>query len=246
MLTHSLRRGLAAGLVAGLLAGVFAFAFGEPALRDAIALEAAAVPADAPAEPPLVDRSTQEALLPIATGIVGTALGGLFGLAWAFARPRLSGRSDWRATRALALVAWTGVVLLPTVLVPANPPGVGDPGTVGARTAAYLVTVAGGLAVGGALVWLGQRLRGRGVPEARRAAALVATGAAGVGVVALAVPDLGVAADVPADLLWSFRLATFGTQTVLWLGLAVVFGLLVERGDRAGGPDRASGAEART
>lgn len=235
MLTDSLRRGLAAGLVAGLIAGAFAFLFGEPALRDAIELETmAAAPADASAaeEPPLVPRRTQEALLPVATGIVGAALGGLFGLAWVAARPRLREVSDWRATRAMAAAGWAALVLLPTVLVPANPPGVGDPTTVGARTTGYLLVIGGGLVLALTLAWTAHRLQDRGVPEAHRAAGLTVLAIAGAGLLALAIPHQAEAAEVPAGLLWSFRVATFGTQTLLWVGLAVIFGVLVERGAR--------------
>lgn len=249
MLTDSLRRGLAAGLVAGLIAGAFAFLFGEPALRDAIELETlAAAPADPSAaeEPPLVPRTTQEALLPVATGIVGAALGGLFGLAWAAARRRLREPSDWRAARAMAAAGWSAVVLVPAVLVPANPPGVGDPATVGARTGAFLLIIAGGLALAVGLWWLAHRLQDRGMPDARRAAAVIGLGVAGVALLAVAVPREPVIADVPADLLWSFRVATLGTQTVLWLALGVVFALLVERGERRAAHSGASPAGVRS
>jgi membrane protease YdiL (CAAX protease family) len=243
MLTDSIRRGLAAGLAAGLIAGVFAFLVGEPALRDAIELESqAAVPTETSSvdDEPLVPRRTQEALLPVATGIVGTAVGGLFGLAWMAARPRLRERSDWLATRTLAATGWAALVALPAVLVPANPPGVGDPGTVGGRTATYLLVLAVGLVLAVALGWLAHRLHDRGVPGARRTAGVTVAGAVGVLLLALVLPDHDVTAGVPADLLWSFRLATLGTQTVLWLGIGLVFGLLVERGtrrDEAGQPD---------
>lgn len=247
MLTDSLRRGLAAGLVAGLIAGAFAFMFGEPALRDAIELETvAAAPADTSAaeEPPLVPRRTQEAFLPVATGIVGAALGGLFGLAWAAARPRLREPSDWRAARAMAAAGWSAVVLLPAVLVPPTPPGVGDSATVGARTGAFLLLIAGGLALALGLWWVAHRLQDRGLSDASRAAAIIGLGLAGVALLAVAVPREPVIADIPADLLWSFRVATLGTQTVLWLALAVVFALLVERGERRTARRGARAAEA--
>lgn len=246
MLTDSLRRGLAAGAVAGLIAGAFAFLVGEPALREAIELETlAAAPADPSTaeEPPLVPRRIQEALLPVATGIVGAAIGGLFGLAWVVARPRLRERSDWRAARTIAAAGWAAVVLLPAVLLPANPPGVGDPATVGARTGAFLITVAGGLTLAVALGWVAHRLQDRGTPDARRSATVIGLGVAGAGLLAVVVPDHPVTADVPADLLWSFRLATLGTQTLLWLGLAVVFALLVERGARSAAEPAPPGAE---
>jgi hypothetical protein len=38
--------------------------------------------------------------------------------------------------------------------------------------------------------------------------------------------------DLPAGLLWSFRLTSLGTQLVLWTGLGVVFGALCELANR--------------
>lgn len=83
-------RGLVAGLIAGLAAGVFAFAFGEPLIDRAIAVEAASEPAGH-AEEALVSRDGQRIGLFLATGIYGLALGGLFGLVFAFARGRIRG-----------------------------------------------------------------------------------------------------------------------------------------------------------
>jgi len=40
------------------------------------------------------------------------------------------------------------------------------------------------------------------------------------------------ALDVPAGLLWQFRLLAFATSTLLWAGLAVIFGLLSESVER--------------
>jgi len=38
-----------------------------------------------------------------------------------------------------------------------------------------------------------------------------------------------VAAGFPASLLWRFRLATLGTQAMLWTTLGLLFGALTER-----------------
>jgi hypothetical protein len=49
----------------------------------------------------------------------------------------------------------------------------------------------------------------------------------------LAMPDFGVAAgQVPADLVWDFRLSSLGTQVILWAGIGCTFGLLGERASR--------------
>ena len=62
---------------------------------------------------------------------------------------------DWRAAIAVAVTGFAGVFLLPFLKYPANPPAVGDPDTIGRRTALYLVAVAWSLlaAWGGWRAW---------------------------------------------------------------------------------------------
>jgi Probable cobalt transporter subunit (CbtA) len=134
-------RGLVAGLIAGLAAGVFAFAFGEPLIDRAIAVETASEPAGH-AEEALVSRDGQRVELFFATGIYGLALGGLFGLVFAFGRGRVGARSDLWLSVGLAGALFAAVVLVPFVNYPAAPTGVGDPATITERTLLYLTVVA--------------------------------------------------------------------------------------------------------
>jgi lysylphosphatidylglycerol synthetase-like protein (DUF2156 family) len=107
-----LLRGLLAGLFAGLLAGAFAYLAGEPHVEAAIAIEEAATPAGETTEEPLVDRATQRAVgLPLATGLIGLALGGI--LATAVGDPGTINQrtAAWLAVVALGLVAvWAGTL----------------------------------------------------------------------------------------------------------------------------------------
>jgi Probable cobalt transporter subunit (CbtA) len=81
--------GLLAGLLGGILAFGFAYAFGEPPVEVAITLEGEGHDHGAEA-PPEVTRDVQSTLgLAIATCAFGTALGGLFALAFAFAYGRI-------------------------------------------------------------------------------------------------------------------------------------------------------------
>ena len=71
------------------------------------------------------------------TGVVvySAAFGGLFALVFAFAYGRI-GRPDPRVTAALLAVAGFVVVsLVPALKYPPNPPAVGNPETIGYRTA---------------------------------------------------------------------------------------------------------------
>lgn len=233
-LGDSLRRGLAAGLTAGLLAGLFALLVGEIPVREAIRLEeqaAAAASAGAPTadEGPLVDRTTQKALLPVATAIVGSAFGGLFGLAWTGVRRQLLEPSEWRASLKLGVVTWAAVALFPGIVYPANPPAVGDPSTIGARSSWYLVAVAVGLGVAVSAWALAIRLRQRGVEEVPRQLVVGTVLLLAAGLAFALLPPNTDAIDIPADLLWDFRLASMGTQLLLWLGITVAFGWLAHR-----------------
>jgi hypothetical protein len=229
MIASYLRRGLAAGLLAGLMAGLFAFFFGEPSLERAIQLEEAA---GGQGGEELFSRSTQEVGLFFATGLFGVTAGGIFGLIYAFFRGRLASKSEWNRSLSLAGAIFAGAFLIPYLKYPANPPTVGDPETIGARTAAYLAMVALSLLVVLAAWYVAKVLReqGTGAPARQLAVGLGVVVAVGALFLVLpAAPDPG---DFPSGLLWSFRLSSLGTQLVFWAGLAVVFGLLCERANR--------------
>ena len=234
MVSAYLRRGMAAGLLAGLLAGLFAFFVGEPLLDRAIAIEEASAHDGAHHhdDEEIFSRPTQKAGLFFATGLFGVTVGGVFGLAFAFFRGRLAADSDFKRSVYLTAAVFAGAFLIPFLKYPANPPAVGDPETIGARTAAYFTLVGLSLLVVLA-AWLAARaLRERGVDATRRRALVGAGMALAVGTLFLALPAAPSAGNFPAGLLWGFRLSSFGTQLVFWAGLGVVFGLLCERANR--------------
>jgi predicted cobalt transporter CbtA len=233
-----LRRGMAAGLLAGLLAGLFAFFVGEPLLDRAIAFEEASAGAHGDshhAEEEVFSRSTQKVGLFFATGLFGTTVGGVFGLVFALFRGRLAARGDLRRSLYLTAVLFAGAFAIPFLKYPANPPSVGDPSTIGARTAAYFTLVALSL-LAVLAAWLAARgLRARGV-EAPKRRAIVGAGLLGVvAILFLVLPPAASAGGFPSGLLWGFRLSSFGTQLVFWAGLGALFGLLCERANRKGG-----------
>jgi hypothetical protein len=225
-----LRWGMAAGLLAGLLAGLFAFVIGEPLLDQAIGLEHSA---HAEGEE-VFSRSTQKVGLFFATGFTGVFVGGLFGLAFAYFRGRLASESDWTRSISLAAAIFAGAALIPFLKYPANPPTVGDPATIGARTSAYFAMV--GLSLLAVLAaWYASRLlRRRGVSTPMRHVTVGLGLATVVTALFLILPATAGPGHFPAGLLWSFRLSSLGTQLVLWTGLGVLFGALCERAGRRG------------
>lgn len=226
-------------MVAGLLAGLFAFVFGEPSVDAAIQLEEAAAQehggeaAGGQEEEEIVSRSTQSGVgLFFATGLAGAFVGGLFGLAFAYFRGRLDSRSDWVRSVSLAAAIFAGAVLVPFLKYPANPPTVGDPETIGARTAAYLAMVALSLLVVLGAWYAARTLRARGVDAPVRQLAVGLGVVVVLGLLFLVLPAAPSPGEFPAGVLWEFRLSSLGTQFVLWTGLGVVFGLLCERANR--------------
>jgi predicted cobalt transporter CbtA len=234
-----LRRGMAAGLLAGILAGLFALVVAEPLLDQAIGLEESNhQEAQASAththedEGEVFSRSTQKVGLFFATGLSGVLVGGLFGLVFAYFRGRMDSESDWIRSLSLAAALFAGAVLVPFLKYPANPPTVGDPDTIGARTVAYFAIVGLSLLAILAAWYVSKFLRERGVSTPVRQMAVglgLVTVVIGLLVELPATTDPG---EFPAGLLWNFRLSSLGTQLVLWAGLAALFGLLCERANR--------------
>ncbi|WP_047865386.1 CbtA family protein [Rubrobacter aplysinae] len=232
MTTSYLRRGLAAGLLAGLLAGVFAFFVGESSLEGAIQLEEASS-GGAPEEE-VFSRSTQKVGLFFATGLTGLAVGGLFGLAYAYFRPRMASVSDWRSSLSLSAAVFAGAILLPFLKYPANPPTVGGPETIGARTAAYFTMVILSLLAVLVAWYVARRLREREVSPPVRHTAVGVGFAVIVAGLFMGLPAAVDPGGFPAGLLWDFRLSALGTQLVLWAALGCIFGALCEWTDREG------------
>lgn len=164
----------------------------------------------------------------LAAVIVGIAIGALFATAYAASRRWLPAASPYARSVALSAAAFGAAALLPAVKYPANPPGVGDPETVGVRTLTYLLLIAAGLLVAYGAGYLATRLGHLAAPVRSAAVAVAVVVAVVVILVAFpATPD-SVPADIPAGLLWEFRLKSLAETATLWLGLGVVFGLLVD------------------
>ena len=233
MLRNLLLCGLVAGLCAGLVSTGFASLAGEPAIDRAIAYEdaqAAAGHDDGAAEPVPVSRALQKTGgLLTALVVDGVALGGIFALVFAFAYGRV-GRASPRATAYwLAGAAFVVLFLVPFVKYPATPPAVGDPDTIGRRTALYAtmfaISVLAAIAAGRLRPVLRERLDGHAATGLGLLAYLIVVVAAG-----LALPGIHeVPADFPANTLWRFREASVGLQLTMWATIGTLFGFAAQR-----------------
>jgi predicted cobalt transporter CbtA len=236
------------GMLAGLVAGLFVFAFarwaGEPQVDRAIAFETSMDQAKGePSEPEMVSRKIQKSF-GLLTGVViyGTALGGIFGLVFAYARGRLSDSRPRVLSALLAGIGFVTIVLTPSLKYPANPPSVGNPETIGIRTAAYFLLIAMSIMV---MVLSLKARRHWSKPLGEWNATLLAgiLYVVIVSVVAHFLPTIDeVPGGFPASLLWKFRIASWETQVVLWSVLGLLFGWLIERAEGAAKTSRSQSA----
>jgi hypothetical protein len=226
-------RGMLCGLAAGLLVFLFARLFGEPNIDGAIGFEEQLVHLAGAAhdhEEGIVSRDVQSSWgLFVGVMVYAVALGGLFSLLCAFAWGRM-GRLGARASSALlAGAAFVAVYLVPFAKYPASPPSVGNPDTIGPRTALYFGMMLIAIVAMIAAVNLGRSLMLRwgswNASIAGGVAFLVL-----VGVAYYLMPTINEVPDgFPASLLWQFRTVALVLQLVLWTGIGLLFGWLTER-----------------
>jgi len=258
MVRTFLVRGMLVGIVAGLLSFAFLKIYGEPQVDLAVAFETQQDEAKAAAqkaeshdhtsashdhtsdaharmadhdEPERVSRSVQAGLgLFVAVLVYSAAFGGLFGLAFAFAYGRTSGTLTPQALSAvIAAVGFVAVYLVPTLKYPANPPAVGEPETIGYRTAMFFVMIAISIVAMILAVTIRQNLVAR---YGGWNASLIAMAAFVILIVIaqLLLPKINeVPEHFPAAVLWNFRIASLGMQVVMWTTIGLVFGALTER-----------------
>lgn len=220
-LIPTLLRGLLAGAVAGLITGVAALLLAAPTVDAAIALEGAG-------GEELFSRTTQKAGLVLGLVLVGVALGVLFALTYR-ALPADVRARPWHRSLSVALAGFTALYLVPFLRYPANPPGVGDESTLDARTSAYLLCLALGVAVVSGGFALLRSLARHGVPPWQRQGGVAVGALLVVGAVYSLLPATAPLGDVPAGLVWDFRVRSLGVQALLYASLGASFGVLAER-----------------
>jgi predicted cobalt transporter CbtA len=219
-----------AGLIAGVAASIFHLVLAEPIIERAIALEEQKGRASgAPREEPAVSRATQKLGLAVGLLLYGAVWGLFFGVAYRLLERHVEAPSvGMRGALVAGLLGWS-VALFPFLKYPANPPGVGDPATIGSRQALYFGFVALSV-VGVALAMAGRRIIASvqmrpGVTRRSRSLAL------GVYVVYVAavyalMPANPDPVDMPAQLLWAFRGVSFAGLVLFWAVLGVAFARL--------------------
>lgn len=232
--------GALAGAVAGGVGSAAMYWLVEPSIRAAIAIEEAGLTSEADghataehaaghthAADALVSRGEQVLFGLVTVALVGILIGIAFALVHRFLRPRLPGNGSPAASvMALAGLGFLCFTLAPAIVVPANPPAVGDPATVDLRTLTYLGTIVGAVALTATVAGVARAHR---LTPGARAVAATALGIVGTAVLVWALPDIAdpVPANVPADLIWQFRVASLTQIGLMWLVLGAAFAYLM-------------------
>lgn len=234
MVKSLLVRGMLVGIAAGLVAFLVGRLFGESAVAQAIAVEGAhAHAAGLAEEPEEVSRTVQSTIgLLTATTVFGVGIGGIFALVYAFAQGRVLRLGARGLAAVLALGGFVVFYAVPFLKYPPNPPAVGNPDTIGRRTALYFTMLAISLLIAGLAVVAARRLEPTlGVWNAVIAGGLLFVVLIGLAEWAMPVSQ-EVGSDFPAITLYQFRIASFGIQSALWTTLGLLFGALTERSMR--------------
>ncbi len=230
-----LLRGMLAGLLAGILAFGFAKVFGEPQVDRAIAFEEQLAKAKGEAEEPEIVSRPVQASIGLFTGVtvVGTALGGLFALAFAFVSGRLTQLPPRTTAILIAALGILAVYIVPNLKYPANPPSVGAPETIGYRTQLYFGMIVFSLAALAIAISAARQFFDKlGALNATLVGAAVYIVLTAIAAYVLP-PINEVPQGFPADLLWNFRVVSFGIQGILWATIALIFGAFIERARQA-------------
>ncbi|MBI3213517.1 MAG: CbtA family protein [Mycobacterium sp.] len=249
------KRIIGLGLIAGLTGGVAAFGTARwnvtPAIANAIQYEEGRSAAEAALTGEhehgheLFSRALQENVgAGVATIAFGIVIGALFAVAFAmvWAALRRRGAATARGTAmALSAAGFVAVCLVPFLVYPASPPGVGDHDTMAARTTAYLTVLLLSVGLAVAAFVLASRLVAA-IGAFYAALAGVGGYLVAVGVVAALSPSYvetpGPLTDgrgtmvfpgFPADVLADFRIYSVLSQLALWLVIGVVFAALIPR-----------------
>lgn len=231
--------GALAGSGAGLMGALTIWLLVEPILEPAIALEGSTDEGHGDHTAPAVGQAVHEQTAPVVSRgeqvvggmltvlVVGVLIGVVFAIVYRRVAHRLPGAAPFTKATVLAALGFVAFTLAPALVLPANPPGVGDPATVGDRTLAYVVTIVGAVAVVCACFAIARRTAQWALPARASTVAAVALVCGGLLLWAMPTPPVAVPEGYPADLLWDFRLVSLAQLGLMWAGLGILFGWLI-------------------
>jgi len=214
---------LFSGALAGTIQGAANLVFVESYLDEAIGIEnqnlfESGEEEDSPAFWVEYDayRDWQKGGQVLAGAILGTSMGGLFGIVYVLSKNSLPG-NDLKKSLTLAAVMWLTIYLIPFLKYPANPPTVGDAETVVLRSILFLsfIALSGFGAVG--FFQLYKKL------QSKKIAAFAGYGIF-IAVIFIVMPANPDEITAPMDLVNGFRVMSVLAVTTFWISLAIIFG----------------------
>lgn len=218
---------LVSGALAGLVHGTVNLAIVEPYLDEAIGIEnqnlfASGEEEDTPEFWVEYNnfRIWQKGGQVLAGVILGTSVGALFGIVYAYSRHALPGNHDVKKALILAGIMWLVVFLVPFLKYPGNPPTVGDGETVVLRGALFLafITISGFGAVG--FYKLSKKFEG-----SKKIISAIGYGVF-ITTVAIAMPDNPDDITAPMDLVNEFRMMSVLGVSTFWVVIPLILGSL--------------------
>jgi predicted cobalt transporter CbtA len=215
-----LKAAVLAGLLAGMIAATFHWIFTEPLIDRAVEMEERLHQSSgATHEEPVVSRPMQKVGLFFGFLLYGFAWGILFGLLAYAIRPWLTAAGGGGAGFFLVLLLGWSVAIFPLLKYPANPPGVGEPETIGYRQELFLVLIA--LSLIGTFAALAAE---RSFRHVRRARALVLVSyLIYIVVIFVALPSNPDPVKLPPELVREFRILSLIGQLVFWTTMGGAF-----------------------
>ena len=214
---------LLSGAISGTLLALLNQPIVEPYIERAIAIENENAIASGKMFDPTeyaIYRAWQQGGQIAAGTVLGTALGSLFGVVFAYARDSIPGSSNKRKALLLAGVMWLVLFLIPALKYPGNPPAVGNPETIYYRETLYIafLAISGFSALG--LAFLYRKLGGL---QSKKVLIPALYGAIIVSAY-LALPANPDQITAPMDLVMGFRIASALTMSVFWGLLGISLG----------------------
>ena len=221
---------LISGALAGFIDGTVNFAIVEPYLDQAIGIEnqnlfASGEEQDTPQFWAEYEgyRIWQKSGQILAGVILGTSIGALFGLVFAFARNALPGNNDIIKSLVLAGIMWFTMYLIPFLKYPANPPTVGDSETVVLRAALYLSFIA----ISGLTAFGFYKLSTK-FEKKKKIISLIGYGIF-ISAVFFIMPENPDEITAPMNLVNEFRIMSVLGVTSFWISVGVILGLFWNR-----------------
>lgn len=218
---------LVSGAIAGLIHGGVNLVLVEPYLDNAINIEnqnlfASGEEKDSPEFWVEYNsyRYWQKGGQVLAGVILGTSVGALFGMVFAYSRKVLPGSNNIKKGLILAGIMWLTIYLLPFLKYPANPPTVGDPETVVLRSVLFLafIAISGFSAVG--FYQISKRFQGK-----KKLVSVIGYGVL-IGTLFVVMPANPDEIGAPMDLVNGFRMMSVLAVSSFWISIPIILGVL--------------------